>query len=144
MNKKFVDTIIINKAPEWVSDGCLLPVQHNISLHYQNSRPTLLSTFLNIWIFVLNLLLTISNSRGLGLSVETLRRILRIWVISSLQISFIRFSAVRKLIIYQSSLLLKTSSYLRSIVEIIFSLKHTSFKISRDSLPTRWFSTNKL
>ena len=137
MNKKFVDTIIINKALEWVSDGCLLPVQHNISLHYQNSRPTLLSTFLNIWIFVLNLLLTISNSRGLGLSTETLRHILRIWVISSLQISFIRFSAVRKLIIYQSSLLLKTSSYLRSIVEIIFSLKHTSFKISRDSLPTR-------
>ena len=137
MNKKFVDTIIINKALEWVSDGCLLPAQHNISLHYQNRRPTLLSIFLNIWIFVLNLLLTISNSRGLGISVETLRRILRIWVISSLQISFIRFSAARKLIIYQSSLLLKTSSYLRSIVEIIFSLKHTSFKISRDSLSTR-------
>ena len=137
MNKKFVDTIIINKALEWVSDGCLLPAQHNISLHYQNRRPTLLSIFLNIWIFVLNLLLTISNSRGLGLSVETLRRILRIWVISSLQISFIRFSAARKLIIYQPSLLLKTSSYLRSIVEIIFSLKHTSFKISRDSLSTR-------
>ena len=144
MNKKFVDTIIINKAPEWVSDGCLLPVQHNIFLHYHNRRPTLLSIFLNIWIFVLNLLLTISNSRGLGLSVETLRRILRIWVISSLQISFIRFSAARKLIIYQPSLLLKMSSYLRSIVEIIFSFKHTSFKISRDSLPTRWFSTNKL
>ena len=137
MNKKFVDTIIINKALEWVSDGCLLPAQHNISLHYQNRRPTLLSIFLNIWIFVLNLLLTISNSRGLGISVETLRRILRIWVISSLQISFIRFSAARKLIIYQPSLLLKTSSYLRSIVEIIFSLKHTSFKISRDSLSTR-------
>ena len=45
MNKKFADTIIINKAPEWVSDGCLLLAQHNISLHYHNRRPTLLSCF---------------------------------------------------------------------------------------------------
>ena len=43
MNKKFVDTIIISKAPKWVSDGCLLFAQHNISLHYQNRRSTLLS-----------------------------------------------------------------------------------------------------
>ena len=43
MNKKFVDAIIISKAPEWVSDGSLLPTQHNISFHYQNRRPTLLS-----------------------------------------------------------------------------------------------------
>ena len=43
MNKKFVDTIIIDKAPEWVSDGSFLPIQHNISFYYQNRRPTLLS-----------------------------------------------------------------------------------------------------
>ena len=43
MNKKFVDAIIISKAPKWISDGSLLPAQHYISLHYQNRRPTLLS-----------------------------------------------------------------------------------------------------
>ena len=43
MNNKFVDDIIISKAPEWISDGSLLPTQHYIFLHYQNRRPTLLS-----------------------------------------------------------------------------------------------------
>ena len=43
MNKKFADTIIISKAPEWILDGSLLPTQHYISFYYQNKRPTLLS-----------------------------------------------------------------------------------------------------
>lgn len=43
MNKKFADAIIISKALEQVSDGSLLPVQHNVYFHYQNRRPTLLS-----------------------------------------------------------------------------------------------------
>ena len=43
MNKKFADTIIISKTLEWVSDGSLLPTQHNVSFHYQNRRPTMLS-----------------------------------------------------------------------------------------------------
>ena len=34
MNKKYADAIIISKAPVWVSNGSLLPAQHNISLHY--------------------------------------------------------------------------------------------------------------
>ena len=46
MNKKFSDTIIISKASEWISDGDLLPAQHNISLHFQNRRSTLLSCVL--------------------------------------------------------------------------------------------------
>ena len=40
MNKKFVDAIIISKAPEWVSNGSLIPAQHIVSFHYQNRRPT--------------------------------------------------------------------------------------------------------
>ncbi|RVX13238.1 hypothetical protein CK203_017989 [Vitis vinifera] len=47
MNKKSAEAIIISKAPEWISNGCLLPAQHNISLHYQNRRPTLLSCLLD-------------------------------------------------------------------------------------------------
>ena len=43
MNKKFVDTIIISKALEWVSCGRLIPAQHIVSLHYQNRRLTWLS-----------------------------------------------------------------------------------------------------
>ena len=43
MNKKFDDAIIMTKSPEWVYDGSLLLAQHNISFHYQNRRPTLLS-----------------------------------------------------------------------------------------------------
>ena len=46
MNKKFADTIIISKAPEWISYGGLLLAQHNISLHFQNKRLTLLSCIL--------------------------------------------------------------------------------------------------
>ena len=42
MNKKFANAIIINKAPEWISNGSLLTAQHYISLHYQNKRPTIL------------------------------------------------------------------------------------------------------
>ena len=47
LSKNFADVIIINKAPVWISDGCLLPAQHNISLHYYNRRPTLLSWLLD-------------------------------------------------------------------------------------------------
>ena len=47
MNKKFAIAIIISKAPKWISDGCLLPTQHNISLHYHNRRPTLPSCLPN-------------------------------------------------------------------------------------------------
>ena len=43
MNKKFADTIIINKALEWISNSSLLLAQHYVPLHYQNMRPTLLS-----------------------------------------------------------------------------------------------------
>ncbi|RVW73470.1 hypothetical protein CK203_057926 [Vitis vinifera] len=43
MNKKFANAIIISKAPEWVSNGKLIPAQHIVSLHYQNRRPTQLS-----------------------------------------------------------------------------------------------------
>lgn len=43
MNKKFANTIIISKAPDWISDGSLLPTQYYISFHYQNKKPTLLS-----------------------------------------------------------------------------------------------------
>ena len=43
MNKKFVNAIIISKTLEWIFYGSLLPAQHNISLHYQNRRSTLLS-----------------------------------------------------------------------------------------------------
>ena len=46
MNKKFADIIIISKASEWISDGDLLPTQHNISLHFKNRRSTLLSCVL--------------------------------------------------------------------------------------------------
>ena len=47
MSKKFVDVIIISKAPKWISDRCLLPAQHNISLHYHNRMSTLLSCLLD-------------------------------------------------------------------------------------------------
>ncbi|RVW66292.1 Enzymatic polyprotein [Vitis vinifera] len=33
-----------NKAPEWISRGKVLPAQHYVNLHYQNRRPTLLSS----------------------------------------------------------------------------------------------------
>ena len=50
-----------------------------------------------------------------------------------LQTSFIKFSVARELIFYKPSLKLKMLSYLKSIVEIIFFLKHTPLKPSHDS-----------
>ncbi|KAL6327887.1 hypothetical protein AAG906_027285 [Vitis piasezkii] len=44
LNKKFADAIFISKAPEWISRGNILPAQHYVNLHYQNRRPTLLSS----------------------------------------------------------------------------------------------------
>ncbi|RVW24955.1 Enzymatic polyprotein [Vitis vinifera] len=44
LNKKFADAIFISKAPEWISRGKILPAQHYVNLHYQNRRPTLLSS----------------------------------------------------------------------------------------------------
>ena len=88
---------------------------------------------LNTLIFVLNHLLIRSDIGELGLLTETLKHFQRTWVISLLHIPFIKFFAVRELILYQPSQLLKMSSYLRSIVKIIFSSKHTPFKFSFDS-----------
>ncbi|KAL6312604.1 hypothetical protein AAG906_006743 [Vitis piasezkii] len=34
----------LSKAPEWISRGKILPAQHYVNLHYQNRRPTLLSS----------------------------------------------------------------------------------------------------
>ena len=44
LNKKFADAIFISKAPEWISRGKVLPVQHYVNLHNQNRRPTLLTS----------------------------------------------------------------------------------------------------
>ena len=74
-------------------------------------------------IFVLSPQLIRSDIGELGLSVEILKHIQRTWVISLLQIIFTKFSTVRELIIYQPSLQLKMSSYLKSIVEIMFFFK---------------------
>ena len=100
--------------------------------------------FWNLLIFVLSPLLIRSDIGELGLSTETLKHIQRTWVISLLQILFTRFSAVRRLIIYQPSPFLKILSYLMSIVGIISSPKHTLFNPSRDAPPTRIFSIDKL
>ena len=42
LNKKFADAIFFSKAPEWISNGNVLPAQHYVNLHYQNRKPTLL------------------------------------------------------------------------------------------------------
>ena len=57
------------------------------------------------------------------LSVKRIKHIQRTWVISLLQILFTKFPTVKELIIYQLSLQLKMSSYLKSIVGIMFFLK---------------------
>ena len=44
LNKKFADAIFISKAPEWISRGNVIPAQHYVNIHYQNRRPTLLSS----------------------------------------------------------------------------------------------------
>ena len=44
LNKKFTDAIFISKAPEWISRGNVIPAQHYVNIHYQNRRPTLLSS----------------------------------------------------------------------------------------------------
>ena len=44
LKKKFADAIFFSKAPEWTSNGNVLPNQHYVNLHYQNRRPTLLFT----------------------------------------------------------------------------------------------------
>ena len=90
-------------------------------------------TLWNLPIFVLSPLLIILDIEEFGLLVKTLKHIQRTWVISLLQIIFTKFSTARELILYQPSQLLKMSSYLRSIVKIIFSPKHTPFKFSFDS-----------
>ena len=43
INKKFADAIIINKTPEWISNGSLILAQYIVSFHYQNRIPTWLS-----------------------------------------------------------------------------------------------------
>ena len=58
-----------------------------------------------------------TNTRGLGLSAETLKHIRRICVTLSLQTPFIKFSAVRKLILYWPNPLSKILSYLKNIEE---------------------------
>ena len=77
----------------------------------------------NLVIFVLSPQLIRSDIGELGLSVEILKHIQRTWVISLLQIIFTKFSTARELILYQPSLQLKMSSYLKSIVEIMFFFK---------------------
>ncbi|WJZ91210.1 hypothetical protein VitviT2T_010306 [Vitis vinifera] len=44
LKKKFAEAIFFSKAPEWTSNGNVLPAQHYINLHFKNRRPTLLST----------------------------------------------------------------------------------------------------
>lgn len=42
LGKKFLEAIIISKAPKWTNVGSFLHTQHYIFLHFQNKRPTLL------------------------------------------------------------------------------------------------------
>ena len=44
LKKKFAEAIFFSKAPKWTSNGNVLPAQHYVNLHFQNRRPTLLST----------------------------------------------------------------------------------------------------
>ena len=44
LKKKFAEAIFFSKAPEWTSNGNVLPAQHYVNLHFQNRRPTLLFT----------------------------------------------------------------------------------------------------
>ena len=102
MNKKSTEAIIISKAPEWISNGCLLPAQLNISLHYQNRRPTLLSCLLD----------------HTDLCVEPIKNQIKYWRARIISYDF----EARKSILYQPNPLLRILSYLMNIVGIIFSL----------------------
>ena len=102
MNKKSAEAIIISKAPEWISNGCLLPAQHNISLHYQNRRPTLLSCLLD----------------HTDLCAEPIKNQIKYWRARIISYDF----EARKSILYQPNPLLRILSYLMNIVGIIFSL----------------------
>ena len=93
----------------------------------------------NLVIFVLSPQLIRSDIGELGLSVEILKHIQRTWVISLLQIIFTKFSTARELILYQPSLQLKMSSYLKSIVGIMFFLKPSHDSTNKNILHRQSF-----
>ena len=91
----------------------------------------------NFLIFVLNPLLSKSTIGEPKLLAGILRLIQKIWVISLLHILVIKFSVARSWILFQPSLLLEKSSFLRNIVRITLCVKHIPFV----GLPTRILSS---